>query len=173
MTDKYAIVVDTNIVRAVSGKANNGVHRKILLALRDKGYLLAISKPLLEEWFKLRDAPSGQWRYYIAYFAYTWLVEMRNRKLVKEYKIDDSLEKRILSRVPVAKTGEVKKDVFLVLTALAADKRLISNDKRLKKDIHEAAEGFTPLCELIWPPLEHVLTWLLAGAQRDDEFLLC
>lgn len=172
MRGSFAIVIDTNIVRGAASNENN-VFTEILLTFRDTGYLLAISVPLLNEWFKVRTSSTGQRGYYISFFASQWLVEMESRQRVKRYQLDFTLEKQILTGVHPVRVKEVRKDMHLVLTALAADKRIISNDQREREDLHKAGEKFPLLCDIIWPPLEKVCHWLAGGAQRDATFLIC
>ncbi|MBW2069589.1 MAG: hypothetical protein JRI31_12115 [Deltaproteobacteria bacterium] len=173
MSGKYAIVIDTDVVRGATNNAKNRIFRDILLSFLETEHLLAISTPLWAEWFKQRDNPAGQWEYYISLYSYRWLTEMKSRKRVRRYDLDHTLEGRILSGIPRERTGEVKKDMHLVLTALAADKRIISNDQRERRDLQKAGRKFELLCDLVWPPLEQVCAWLREGAPQKDVFLVC
>jgi len=172
MRASYAIVIDTNIVRGASSNENN-MFTEILLAFRANGHLVAMSAPLLDEWFKVRADSTRQWEYYISFFASQWLAEMNSRQRVKRYDLDFALEEQVLAKVHPARVKEVQKDMHLVLTALAADKRIISDDRRERRDLQEAGERFPMLCGLVWPPLDQVCDWLANGAQKKAAFILC
>ena len=171
----YAIVVDTNIVRAASGFNDPNLCTTILQTFLRCGYVLAMSKPLFGEWFRRRsDVNTEGWSWYISQFAYQWLIELQNRQRIRVFNLDSSLRPRILTGFSSAKgEKEVEKDMHIILTALSADKRIISNDNKARKYFVAASKWVPPLCELVWPqPLDEITRWLEEGAPAKQVFLL-
>lgn len=175
MLPKYAIVVDTDIVRAASREDSPNLSTNILKAFRDSVHVVALSKPLREEWLKIRSSAAGGWKFYISQYAFMWFTEMEIRNRVKFYDLEQTLGAQILGGFASAVCKrEVEKDLHVVLTALAADNRLISNDCRMRTCLCKASQWAPSLHKLIWPfPLREVPQWLLEGAPVKQPFLIC
>ena len=170
-----AIVIDTDIVRAASNSSAD--HAKlcasILEAIRDNNELtLALSKELKTEWLKQRE--NG--RPYISYFAYVWWADMQSQGRVEIYPIDYKKGEAILDSFSDDTIRKrVEKDLHIVLTALSANKRLISNNTQERKHFQSACPQVPCLADILWPdPVnEEVVDWLNRNAPRVPKYLVC
>ena len=173
------IVVDTDVVRAAgisSGAANQAA--QVLAAIRAGGFLLAISDELEREWLKKRTAPKGKWDRYISVFAGEWYTSLHLRGRVTKVAIDQDLGELLLQAVPPShkrRRRELEKDLPAILTALAADRRLISNNGEERKTLAgTCAKTKRLLAGFLWPyPLAAALVWLQAGADDVPEHRVC
>lgn len=158
----FAIVVDASVARA-AGETEHPVSklcRESLDAMISGGHLLAMSQQLEEEWKK-----------HASCYAVGWWRLMRSRNRVKTIIQNTSLDQRILNAVDPQAQRIVRKDLHLVGTALAADKRVISLERRVRRHLHKAAFKIPELQELIWAnpanEKEKVPDWLRNGAPDE------
>ncbi len=146
-----------------------------MLTIEKNNFILALSKELESEWLRVRNSASGEWDKYISYFSYLVLEKMWSRNRVKMYVLDDKKKIAILrcfSDEMIRK--RVKKDLHLVLTALEADKRLISGNTRDRKHFQSACSKVYFLADILWPAaLEEVVPWLKRGAPEKPQHFLC
>jgi len=175
----YAIVVDTCVARA-AGQTDDPVARKCLQALdaiTDSGHSLAMSKPLQDEWFKSRSEHREPYSQYASMYTLAWFVSMRTKRRVLWIEIEDSAELRnqILEASGKQNYDEIQKDLYLVETALASDKRVLSIDDRVRKHFCDAGQIVKQLCEILWlnPARDAVSNWLWNGAPDKQEYRLC
>lgn len=174
-----AIVIDTDIVRAASNSSASYAKlcADILEAMRsNKEFILALSKELEEEWSKQRSSASGKWDKYISVFAYFWWSEMKARRRVKMYTVDYEKGNNILRHFnDEVVRRRVQKDLHIVLTALSADKRLISGNIRERNQFQRACSWTDCLAGLLWPaPVsEDIVDWLNHNAPREPKYLVC
>ncbi|HHN93781.1 MAG TPA: hypothetical protein ENK17_03355 [Anaerolineae bacterium] len=177
MGKNIALVVDTDVVRAASGSSSAQYARlcaTILEGIRDGEFVLAMSDPLREEWLSPRGSGTG-WDYYISLYAYTWWSDLKNRGMVRTYELDQRKGEQILSGFRDQDIrSKVQKDLHIVLTALCADNRLISGNRRERGHFRDACRWAAFLRRMLWPwPLETVPDWLAQGADVVADYLLC
>jgi hypothetical protein len=159
----FAIVVDASVARAAGETEHptSRLCRESLDAMIDGGHLLAMSQPLEEEW-----------KEHASRYAVRWWVLMTSRGKVKTVAQNTSLDQRILKVIDQQARGVVMKDLHLVGTALAADKRIISLERRVHRHLHKAALQIPELQELIWVnpanKEEEVPNWLRDGAPDEQ-----
>ena len=175
-----AIVVDTDIVRTASGESS-AEHAKLCARVLDKiregDFILALSEELKREWLKERADAGGKWKLYISLYAFFWWSEMKSRRRVRMYPLDADLGASILRGFAEKPdiSSRVAKDLHVVLTAVSADRRLISGNRRERGQFQAACSWVPPLASLLWPfPLDDgVVAWLGNGAPDEPEHLLC
>ena len=173
------IVVDTDVVRAAgisSGAANQAA--QVLSAIRAGGFIVAISDELESEWLKKRTAPSGEWAPYISVLAFNWYTLLHSTGRLTKVKTNPKVGELLLQAVPAShrrRRRELEKDLPAILTALAADRRLISNNRRERKTLAgTCAKTKRLLAGFLWPyPLAAALVWLEAGANDVPEHRVC
>lgn len=176
MSKEIAIVIDTDIVRAASGSKSKHANlcAEILFKIYEYEYFLALSKKLEDEWFKQREQ-TNSWDNYISPYSFLILSELKNRGRIKFCDIDIEKGHEILKGFsdPGVK-NRVEKDLHIILTAICADKRLISGNRRERHHFRTACEWASFLKEIIWPfPLKEVPEWLANGANEVKEYFLC
>ncbi|MCF6191714.1 MAG: hypothetical protein L3J76_01080 [Candidatus Hydrothermae bacterium] len=174
-----AIVVDTDVVRAASESSINK-HARLCAEIlniisKQKIFILALSPQLQQEYFRIRPNTSeGGWRYYISLHAFGVLKELKDRNRINIYDIDDDLEKKILNSLDPSTHQRAKKDLPVLLTALSADNRLISNNRRERELFQRACKKISELRSLLWPdPMDQVPEWLRKDAPDIPHHRLC
>ncbi len=100
---------------------------------------------------------------------------MQSRQRTRIYEIDQEQGDKILNGfIDINIRSRISKDLPIVLTALAADKRLISNNRQDRKHFQDACAWADSLSDLLWPwPLTKVPEWLFRGAPSDPKYKLC
>ncbi len=102
---------------------------------------------------------------------------MHNQERVKHYKINQ--QQPWVKKMEETFGNEkdriraVKKDLHLVLLALEADNRVVSNDQRLRNHLAYMTRKLDELATLLWPAsLHESLDWLEKGAPDQPAFRL-
>jgi len=173
-----SIVVDTDIVVAASTKSSADHARlcaKILDEIEKGNFFLAMSVPIKKEWLSSRDKSEG-WDKYLSVYAFNWLIHLQNRQRVRMYfELDQKKGDIILSGFSDKNVQKrVRKDLHIVLTALLADNRIISNNSKERYHLRNSCKWSSFLKELIWPvPLKEVPEWLSQGAPKNSKYILC
>lgn len=160
MTPAVAVVVDASVARAAGGAdASDPVScacRDVLMALRAAKLRLAMSGALHDEWHRHASA-----------FTRKWLVSMHARRRVQSLTPTPCkpLHAACAQLPPGRSRRAVEKDLHLVDTAFAADRRVVSRDDAVRCELLALAERVTPLRRLLWgDPLDHdCLAWVCAG----------
>ena len=173
-----AIVIDTDIVRAASNSSATYAKlcASVLEAISNNDFILALSEELKREWLKERDNASGRWSKYISYYAYQWWSDMRLRGRVKTYPLDYEKGNNILRYFnDETVRRRIQKDLHIVLTALSADKRLVSGNIRERNQFQRACSWAKCLAGLLWPaPVsDDVVGWLNHNAPEEPKYLVC
>lgn len=148
-----AIVVDASVARAAgeSGKPQPEACRQSLLAILNHGHRLAMSAPIRTEWMKSRSDKTIP---YASLFALRWLTQMQSAGRVEEITLaeNSALRQRCLQalqedRQTVTSVEAVSKDFHLVETALQADRRVLSLDKRIVHHLEKLQEIACGYCD--------------------------
>lgn len=174
----YAIVIDACIARA-AGESDPDARRcrETLDGVANHGHKMAMSKPLQDEWLKSRSQHLEPYSQYASMYAFTWFVKMRSEKRIIWVELEQAseLRERILEVVDDQDREQVDKDCYLVETAWASDRRVLSEDRRIHGHFSRLGQTVKELCEILWlnPRQDHVLDWLREGAPDRREYRLC
>ena len=175
----YAIVVDASVARSAGESQNPQARecRRVLDAISDYGHDLAMSGPLQQEWFKSRSAHGEPYASYASVYALRWFVDMRVKRRVVWIEIEGTVQLRqdILKAIPQDSRKQVRKDLHLVETALAADRRVLALDEKIRKHFRRAGQIVQQLCTILWlnPVHDPASHWLEQGAPDQKEYHLC
>jgi hypothetical protein len=176
----YAIVIDACIARASSKESSDVVAltcSRTLDSLSENGHRLAMSKPLQDEWFKSRSQHREPYSPYASNYAFRWFYNMRSKRRVEWVELTDTVDIRV--RVLFAAEPQnrelIEKDLHLVETALASDKRVISLDGNARLHFHDLGSSVAELCDILWlnPRNSNVPQWLEDGAVDQKCHRLC
>jgi len=175
----YGIVVDASVARAASPSPHSSAQRcwECLEALDDAGHSLVMTRSLMDEWLKReKTRPSGSWLLYASRWAYAWLTNIRQRRRVLWVHGHHRTELlgRALDAVDPQYHTEVRKDLHLVESALATDKRILSLDRTMNRLLGCAARKVPELCVVLWvhPVTDEAPQWLSDGAPDLPEYHL-
>jgi hypothetical protein len=167
-----AIVIDASVAHACGRRGevlSPGISvacADALQAIKDSGLHAAMSEHLEEEW--LRHAST---------FARKWLVQMFSRKRVRRLAsipLHVGL-RRVLPTLPDEGIQRaIEKDLHLIDLALAADRRIISLDERMRMHLGNLTPRVNVLSRVHWANPRHAacLVWLRTGSPDDRELLL-
>jgi hypothetical protein len=175
----HVIVVDACVARSASESQDPTASRcrQVLDGIDQHGHKLAMSKPLQDEWFKSASSHGEPYIQYASMYALHWFVKMRTVRRIEWVELDsvEDVSLRILAATSDARRPRVEKDLHLVETALASDRRIISHDGTAKEDFTDIGQTVNELCEILWldPTNSPVWQWLQSGAPDRTEFRLC
>ena len=176
----FAIVVDTCIARAAgtrSGDVTALLCCDVLDNIKTNGHSLAMSKLLYDEWMKNKSGVGGHHKTYASRYAITWFADMQTRGRVKWYALDIDKELRpVVTCAAVPETRRaIEKDLHVLETALEADKRVMSIERRLPNHLRQLCAHVPQIHEILWlnPNVHSAVQWLTNGAQDIGEFRLC
>jgi len=159
-----ALVVDTSVARAASGRPGAGhpspaCTEAMLLITRHGGkaptYEVVMSDHLFDEW-KRHATP----------FSHKWLAEMRSKRRARFVRPDwpRVLEVRVAARerFPDGRFNAVEKDLPIVELAMSTGKRVISEDVAQRELLAQLVGDVEELKELWWfsPERGEVEPWL-------------
>jgi hypothetical protein len=174
-----AIVVDTCVARA-AGQAGDAVAlrcARVFDAIHDHGHQLAMSKPLHDEWLKPRTGYGKVYVQYASTYALRWLVMMTTARRVIWVSLAETLDlgQAILQGLGGNDSEAASKDIHLVKTALASDRRIVSLDSRSRRRFGSIGLKVPELCSILWldPARHRVPRWLSQGAPDLAEYRLC
>ncbi len=151
----YAIVVDASVARA-AGETQNIIAQKcreVLDGIFSHDHQLALSKPTYDEWLKKRSEEDELSTPYASRYAIQWLTKMTSqRDRIKWIEISEHQEfiDQIVAAAPLQDQIQVKKDCHLVATAIASDRRVVSNDGKIRKHFQNIGGSIKVLCEILW-----------------------
>jgi hypothetical protein len=171
---RKTLVVDTSVARAVSTEEpvdpNARCCLEVLNIIKNR-YQIAMSKELRNEW---RNYEGNR-----AAYGLRWLIEMERHELVVEFEdtADQKLRDDILKTTrQVSRHRAMQKDFLLLEAALAADKTIISRDKKCRRYFQDAAVLVERIKNIVWtnPDLleDQVIEWLQNGAPAEEKYQL-
>lgn len=175
----YAIVVDVSIAFAAGESQSLSACkcREILDCISIYGHKLAFSKPIQDEWFKIKSESGRQSNPYASRYSLQWLYKMKSERRVVWIEIDDQDEMtgKIIDCALLHDRRQIQKDVHLVATALASDKRVLSCDDKIRKHFQKIGATIRVLCEILWlnPINMPAAKWMADGAPNDSQYFLC
>jgi hypothetical protein len=175
----HAIVVDACVARSASESQDPTASqcRQVFDDIDQYGHRLAMSKPLQDEWFKSTSSHGEPYIQHASMYTLLWFVRMRTERRIEWVELEETEEisRRILAAADVPRRPHVEKDLHLVTTALASDRRIISRDGTAQGDFQSIGQTVKELCELLWlnPINSPVSNWLQSGAPDQLEFRLC
>jgi hypothetical protein len=163
-----AIVVDASVLRSAGLTENptSRLCREALQTMLDYCHRAAFSGDV-----------AAEWRTHASRFSVGWLSAMAARK--KLVRVDEPVPAenvRDALRASIASPAEwdaVEKDFHLLVTALATDRTVLTQDEKLRHILHAAAHEVIDLRRLVFanPAAAHeaVAEWLNRGAPADKE----
>ncbi len=180
----YAIVVDVSVARAAgaSGKPEPEACRRALIAMRDFGHRVAMSREVYDEWKKTIKRNDGQSRSYASLISIQWLTNMRSSNRVEDIVLEANSDLRQRSIQGLqndpkisSSAGPVAKDFHLVETALRSDHRVLSLDQKMFSHLGNLQEIANEVCAVMWvnPHRDAAEGWLQAGAPERADFHVC
>jgi hypothetical protein len=159
------LVIDANLLRAASGSAASqaAASSAVLNTVYKLCHRAAVNAALLDEWDRHSGREGRRWR-----------VEMEKRGKVIEVETESHWLRAQLDEVfPVAgERREVTKDLHLLELAGAADRVILSIEKRAPALLRRQAGSRRALEEVTWHnpvvDTDRTVRWLRSGARRDD-----
>ncbi len=168
---KRGLVIDTSVARSAGGRgATDGraAASKDALELVRRGKLRAvISEALLEEYRR---------QIRMSRFFRQWLAWMTDKERL--WRVDGTPHRPTLRAAEQILSPErqkaVEKDLHLVGAALAADRRVLSADDRMRADLSALTTEVRALAKLHWanPEVTGCLDWLSRAAPDDRAWQL-
>lgn len=173
-----AIVIDTDVARA-AGFSDSPAARlaaDIFDIISSHDYALAFSKVLWDEWHKHRNGVQSKdgkhsWPFYMSILTHQYLAKLKTLGKIKMYDTNNyryvctSIKTKAPNDFPI---NRIVKDMHIILTALSADRRLISSNTRERLHFARACAWEESLAMLNWPEsLEDALDWLRSGAPEN------
>jgi len=155
----WRLVVDASVTSSASGRDNLAD----LTPRQCKDFLDAVLK--ICHRFVLSLDLSEEWKRHRSQYAAEWLKGMYARKKVFPVTLpeDAGLAEAILQTGQTAVEKEaLRKDLFLVEAALAADGIIVSRDDEARRLFRQAATQVGKLREIVWinPNDPDVMSWL-------------
>lgn len=168
------IVVDADIMRAasVSEKPTASQARKILETIHQSGHSIVMAKPLIDEYKKHQSQFSTRWK--------SQMISDKQVIFEKNYQEDSDLRKLLIQQLPAenhAVETALLKDAHLLEIALTHGKRIISKDKKAKKNFQFSCAVKGEHRTLLWADAterpEEVINWIADGCADKNEWRLC
>lgn len=177
----FAIVVDVSVARAAGESSSSSAQkcRSSLDGISNHGHRLAMSQPIQTEWLKPKSAAQElqTWNVYASRYALQWLTNMTTKGRVVWLDLGnmESLRDQMLHATPENLVPIVTKDVHILLTALATDRRVLSLDDKIAFHFGNLGQEIVAICDVLWlnPVTKPATEWLHDGAIDRDEWHLC
>jgi predicted nucleic acid-binding protein len=168
------IVVDADIMRAagLSEKPAASHARQILETIQKSGHSIVMAKPLIKEYKKHQSGFSELWKGQM----------VRKRQVVRDenYRENRDLRTLLIQQLPAdnhAAEAAVLKDAHLLEIALTHGKRIISKDKKAKKNFQFSCAVKGDHRTLLWADATErpagVIEWIANGCADQNEWRLC
>jgi hypothetical protein len=166
-----ALVVDTSVARSAGGR--NATHARSVacrdaLEIMRKSRLSAVVSPALLDEYDRQE--------HISKFFVKWLAAMRSKGQI--VTVDPPLHKGTRAaaqrHLPEHTHAAVEKDLHLVSAALAADRRVLSDDDAMRGYPTILAENLRALRAVHWanPEVAGCHDWLGRGAPDERSWML-
>jgi predicted nucleic acid-binding protein len=173
MTDRVAVVVDADVLRAAGSTEHptSRLARQALEAIRAGRHRLVLCEPLQREYKRHESL-----------FAERWRSNMVARKQVQrwDYVEDSALRKLLVEVLPEDATGQHKavcKDAHLLEAAAATGQRIVSKDAKAKALFQKACPKLQAHGRLLWGDLteqpEQTIEWIEQGCKAHPALHLC
>lgn len=166
-----ALVIDASVARSASNRSGAGHPsprcKETLEQVRRGEFTVATSRAIQDEW-KRHATP----------FAWTWLKELVGRKRVRFFanpQWDHGADVLAAAEERLGSSKAVRKDLPLVECAMAADRRVVSNDADQRRKLARLVGDVPALAGLCWVSAADepgALEWLAEGAPATDPWTI-
>jgi hypothetical protein len=170
----HVLLLDASLAGCAGSRASVGDSRTV----RCRAVLSSIQRSTCEIGFTRESFE--EWRRHRGAFAYSWLTSMYARRRVRLLKSPPShaLLRKAAGREFAAEPDlqrKFAKDLHLIEAALAHDRRVISDDARMRQHLRRLCKAVGELSRVHWvcPPDEKALEWIEAGSPDEPGFCIC
>jgi hypothetical protein len=145
------------------------------ISVLDAIYQRAVAKGDLQVAFCMTLV--AEWNTHARKYALDWPANMRSRGFTRLIRIDDAERARVqdaAKRVGQNCLVPMTKDLHIVCLAVQTDKRVVSHETSLPKQLKAAKRHYLILGTIHWARPCHAPTvhWLQAGAPDDDALVI-